>query len=760
MHPQPTLRDLVLIGAGHSHAIALKLFGMNPIPGVQITLITETTYTPYSGMLPGYVAGYYSVDDCHIDMRPLAQFANARLYLDRAIGLDLENQTVRCANRPPVPYDVLSINIGSIPTKANVPGAEKYAIPAKPIRHFLEHWQQVVKNITRQPDRPWRLAIVGGGVGGVELSLNMRSRLHGILKQAGQPTSNLTIHLFQRGRKLAPDLNAKARQILLNNLLRQGIEVHLEQTAIEVQPNRVLCQSGLAVDCDRIFWVTQASAQPWLAAAGLATDKRGFIALKDTLQSESHPNVFAAGDISAVTCHPRPKAGVFAVRQGKPLYDNLRRHLLGEASKPFKPQQDFLRIVGTGNKSAVATKWNWAWQSPLMWRWKEWIEFRFMGQFRNLDPMPASDRPALPQGMADPETIGELSNLNMRCGGCGSKVGSTVLSRVLQRLQLELGASERSADILVGLDSPDDAAILQVPTDQAMVQTLDYFKTLLDDPYLFGQIATHHCLSDLFAMGATGHSALALATLPYASEEKAEDTLFQLLAGATEVLREAGAQLIGGHTVEGAELGFGLTCNGFVRPDRILRKSGLKPDRVLLVTKAIGTGALFAAHMRLRADGRWIDAAVQSMLQSNRAAALCLQRHGATACTDITGFGLLGHLLEMVEASGVSVQLDLSGVPILPGAIDVFQSGTTSSLHPQNARAARAIRDIEAIDRDPRYPVLFDPQTSGGLLAAVDVARASGCLAELHSLGYEHSSIIGCVVERDDNLPPIQLRAL
>ncbi|MGK7908078.1 MAG: selenide, water dikinase SelD [Synechococcus sp.] len=750
MQLAPIAKNLVLVGAGHSHAIALKLFGMHPIPGVQITIITETTYTPYSGMLPGHVAGYYSLDDCHIDMRPLSQFANARLFIDRVVGLDLDRQEVLCANRPAVPYDLLSINIGSTPAKANAAGAEKFAIPSKPIRQFLARWHQVVENVRQQPDRPLTFAIVGGGVGGVELSLNMRSRLHQILQEAGQATSNVAIHLFQRGELLVPDLNHKARHLLTQNLIQQGIHIHLQQQVTEVQPDRIFTQSGQELACDRIFWVTQASAQPWISTSGLATDEHGFIALRETLQSESHPNVFAAGDISAVTAHPRPKAGVFAVRQGKPLYKNLRRMLLGQPPQPFKPQKDFLRIIGTGSKSAVACKWNWAWQSHWMWRWKEWIEFRFMDRFRQLPTMAAEETP-LQEGLMDPDTLKELSAAAMRCGGCGSKVGSSVLGRVLENVKAQAPSEARSgtvaaSTILVGLNTPDDAAVLSIPPDRLLVQTLDYFKAILEDPYLVGQIVTHHCLSDLFAMGADPHSVLALAAVPFATERIMEDNLTQLLLGCLKVLHQSGAALVGGHSVEDSELGFGLSCNGLVQPERLMTKEGLQPGQQLIVTKPLGTGVLFAAHMRAQADGRWIDAALDTMLQSNQAAARCFQQYGVSTCTDVTGFGLLGHLVEMIRASEVSVRLNLEALPVMDGALPLFAKGVASSLQPQNLRAALFLKDTDLLSQHPLYPLLFDPQTSGGLLAAVDRERAMDCLSALHQQGYTHSSIIATAI--------------
>ena len=194
----PIVKDLVLVGGGHTHAIALRMLGMKPLPGVRLTLITDSSHTPYSGMLPGHVAGYYDFDECHIDLRRLAQFAQAQLYIDRAVGLDLANKKVLCANHPPVAFDVLSLDIGSTPASIDVPGATEFSIPAKPVPEFLSQWQQLVQDVINNPEKPRCLAIVGGGAGGVELALTMQRRLHQILKVQ----DGLEIHLFHRGTEL------------------------------------------------------------------------------------------------------------------------------------------------------------------------------------------------------------------------------------------------------------------------------------------------------------------------------------------------------------------------------------------------------------------------------------------------------------------------------------------------------------------------------------------------------------------------------
>ena len=351
----------------------------------------------------------------------------------------------------------------------------------------------------------------------------------------------------------------------------------------------------------------------------------------------------------------------------------------------------------------------------------------------------------LPRGLASEETLKELSAVAMRCGGCGAKVGASVLSRVIGRL-----SPLQRKDVLIGLDAPDDAAVTRTPKGKVVVQTIDSFRAIVDDPYVFGKIAANHSLGDIFAMGAEPQSALAVVAIPYGPEEKVEDLLEQMLRGALDIFDESGTSLVGGHSSEGSELSLGFSINGLIDPKKILRKKGMRQGNRLVLTKAIGTGALFAADMRLAAKGRWIENATSSMLQSNLAAAACLHEHGATACTDVTGFGLLGHLVEMTKASGVDVRLRLDNIPLLDGALETVSRGIFSTLQPQNLRLRRAISNLEEAAGDPRYPLIFDPQTSGGLLASLPARRADRCVDKLRELGYPLSAIVAEVSPKGD----------
>ncbi len=762
---QPVLRDIVLIGGGHSHVGVIKRFGMKPMPGVRLTVICRDTHTPYSGMLPGYIAGHYSYDEVHIDLRRLAEFAGARFYSDSAIGIDRPAQKVMCADRPPVPYDLLSINIGSTPQMSQVTGAEQFAVPVKPIAGFNDRWLALLERVKRQSGA-MRIAVVGAGAGGVELTLAMHYRLRNELTALGRRADLLEFHLLTASDRILPTHNAYVRGRFERVLKARGVTVHCNAQVDQVSAGGLHTASGQTVNADEIIWVTQAGGAEWLRETGLQLDDSGFIKVSDTLQTLNDPKIFAAGDIANVVNHPREKAGVFAVRQGRPLEQNLRLALQELAPRPFTPQRSWLALISTGDQHAVASRAGFGISGDWVWRWKDWIDRRFMRKFSEFPAMNESTggsngnamsavQAGAPTVKLDAQEAAQaISAIAMRCGGCGAKVGATVLSRALGSLH----PIDRD-DVLIGLHAPDDAAVVRVPPGMAMVHTVDFFRAFIDDPYIFGKVAANHSLGDVFAMGGQAQSATAVVTVPPGLESKTEDVLFQMMSGAIEVLNEAGCALVGGHTGEGKELALGFAVNGLIPEamNTVMRKGGMMPGNVVLLTKPMGTGTLFAAHAKLAARGRWIDAALKSMVTSNSKGATCLVEHGATSCTDLTGFGLLGHLIEMTRPSGVDVELKMSSLPILDGAEETAAAGILSSLQPANVRLRRAVRDQANWIKHPRYALLFDPQTAGGLLATVPAENAEACIKALKALGYPQTAAIGRVLASGEALEPISL---
>jgi selenide,water dikinase len=749
----PVVKDVVLVGAGHAHVAVLRSFGMEPIPGVRLTLVTREVDTPYSGMLPGHVAGHYAADDILIDTGPLARFAGARLFQDEVVGLDTAGRRVICRDRPPVPYDVVSLDIGSRPNTGSVPGAAGHAIPVKPIDGFLARFEALRGRVLEGRSR--RLVLVGAGAGGVELLLAAERRLRRDLAAAGGDGASLRFTLVSSGAEILsafpPAFRARFRRVLAE----RGIEVVAGARVVAVDPDGLTLAGDppRRLPADEVLWTTEAAPAAWLAETGLALDGRGFLRVDATLRAVGREEVFAAGDTVAFDPGPIPRSGVYAVRAGPVLAGNIRALLTGRPPRPYKPQRDALYLVSTGGPHAVATRNGLVAGGGWAWRLKDRIDRRFMRRYRELPDMPPPPAgPASP--LADKAALRDISAIAMRCGGCGAKVGATVLSRALGRIE----PAERP-EVLVGLAAPDDAAVVDTGGPRLSVQTVDYFRAIVDDPWRFGMIAANHALGDVYAMGGEPQTALAIATVPYGPEAKVEADLAAMMEGANAVLREAGCALVGGHTSEGAELALGFAVNGLVARDAFLRKGGLRPGDALVLTKPIGTGTLLAADMRGLARARWVQAAIRHMCLSNRRAAAVLGAHGAGAATDVTGFGLLGHLVEMTRAGEVDARLDLGRVPVLEGAREGVSRGVFSSLQAQNVRLRRAVRDLDRAQALSLYPLLFDPQTAGGLLAGVPAARAAECVAALRTAGYAHAAVIGRVLPRSDAPEPITLVA-
>ena len=722
---EPVHKRLVLVGGGHSHVFVLRSLAMLGEPGVGVTLIARELDAPYSGMLPGFVAGHYTLDECHIDLVRLAQRAGVRVIHGEAIGIDRGNKRVLIKGRPPVGYDFVSIDTGITPSLGDVAGADAHAIAVKPVSTFAPKWQRLLEQAL-QKEGPRRLAVIGTGAAGFELILAMRHRLLTEAPAAGIAGAAFSFTLIGSGGVL-PTHNARAQALARRALDEREVAVVEGDGVVAVTAGEITLASGRRIDADAVLVTTKAAPPPWFADSGLPLDRGGFLSVRPTLQVDDDDDVFAAGDCAAVTEHPREKAGVFAVRQGPPLTENLRLRCRGEAAKPFVPQTQFLTLLALGDKSAIAARGPFAAAGAWAWTWKDRIDRTFMDRFNMLSDMATAG--------ADMD--------GMRCAGCAAKIGPVTLERALSRLPAP------PADLTVRDLAPrDDAALLDLGAEHLRLETADFFRAIWPEPFVMGEIAAAHAMSDVLAKGGKPDHALAIAVLPESAPRQSEDDLYQLMAGARAVLDREGVALVGGHSGEGPELSVGFFVSGTVDRAQVMRKGGLKPGDRLILTKPIGTGIVFAAWMRGLARAREIAAALAVMRQTNGVAARVLATAGVAAATDITGFGLAGHLLEMLEASGVSARLGMAQVPLLPGAERLAAQGVGSTLLPENLRLADKLSGT-SID-EPMLAILFDPQTSGGLLAGVAPARVQHCLEALAAAGVEAVDI-GVATESGDD---------
>ncbi|MDJ1007301.1 MAG: selenide, water dikinase SelD [Paracoccaceae bacterium] len=718
MTPIPFTRDLVLVGGGHTHALVLREFGMTPLPGLRITLVNPGPTAPYTGMLPGHIAGHYGRGDLEIDLYRLARFAGARLLTDTAEGIDLAAREVHLASGRRVAYDVAAIDIGVTSDLPALPGFAAHGIAAKPLGPLAARWRGFLDAGGAED-----VAVIGGGVAGVELALAMTHRL-----RASRPHATATV--IERDGALTA-LPAKAARRLRTRLREMGLRL-MENTEV-AGLSEAAVHLGDGGEVRSAFTVSAAGARPhpWIADTGLGTND-GYIAV-DRYLATSDPSVFAAGDCAHLGFAPRPKAGVYAVRAAPVLAQNLRAALAGGARHAFRPQRDYLKLVSLGKKAALAEKAGLVAEGAWVWAWKDRIDRTFMDKLNRLKPM---RRPPLPaqvaRGVRD-----EMAGKAMLCGGCGAKVGPGALAGALADLPAPPAGLARARG--------DDAALLDFG-DARQVLTTDHLAAFTGDPALMARIAALHAMGDVWAMGGTPVAALAQITLPRMSAALQARTLAEVMTAAAQAFAEAGAAIAGGHTTLGTDLTIGFALAGRA-PPRPIGLDGAEPGDALILTRPLGSGVLLAADMALEVRGDDLAALFQTTARPQGDAAVLLS--GARAMTDVTGFGLLGHLQGIVAASGLGAEVTLDTIPFYAGAVDLAARGIRSSIWEAN----RAAVDVVLPDR-PEADLLFDPQTAGGLLAAVAPETAEDLVAALSEAGHR-AARIGALI---DGPPAIRLR--
>ncbi|MFT6724050.1 MAG: selenide,water dikinase, partial [Arenicella sp.] len=624
------IKDLLLLGGGHTHVLLIRALAMRPIPGVRVTLVSEKLLTPYSGMLPGFVAGHYSLAQTNIDLNRLCRRAGIRWVRARCEGIDADLKQAHLINQADIEYDVLSIDIGSTPDQ-RIAGASEFAVGVKPIAGFQQRWDSLLKalgsaginqptrqHVTQAATEAINWGVIGAGAGGVELVLAMAHRL--------RDHRNLHFHLIYRGERILPGYPDRVVRQVEQSLRDCKVTLHSSFSVAEVTCAAVINSSGDQLRLDERIWCTGAVGAPWLNAQSLAHSDKNFIEVSRTLQSTSHESVFAVGDIAEMVDDPRPKAGVFAVRQAPYLEQNLRRLFAGKPLQNIKLQRHFLSLLALGDKVAVASRNGFAVKGRWLWRWKDSIDQTFMSQFSEL-PM------SMPIAMSEPLAAGS-SVLNqtaviMPCGGCGSKLGPELLASNLDRISN------------AGSHEIEDAALWQPTPGTLAVQTIDGFRSFMADESCFAQICVNHALSDIYAMGASAIHIQAWVNLAFSSPKLQQRDHLRTLRGIQAALSESSVTLSGGHSSEGAESHLGIVANGEVSPAAQWSKSGAQPGDLILLSKALGTGVVMAADMQGEASAAAVEASYDSMLQSNQHAMQQLHRVSPNAVTDVTGFGLI-----------------------------------------------------------------------------------------------------------------------
>ena len=375
------MKRLVLIGAGHAHAQVLLALSGEAVGDIDVTLVSPDALAPYSGMIPGWMAGYYAWDECCIDFERLCSSVGARFVHDEGRSIDTVGQTVHLASGARIDYDILSLDIGS--TALPLAGDSERLMAMRPLARLKAHWDRLRMEVRAlPPGTPYRVAMGGAGAAGVESLLATQRQL-----TTWAPMLRIDCVLATNGQSLLPMLAGRAGRLVETQLRRKGIDIINGFDAHSIDRSGVRGRDGKHLGADIVLWATGAGAHAWPVATGLAQDNAGFIRVDAMLRSVSHPNVFAAGDCAGLPT-PVPKAGVFAVRMGHVLAYNLHAALHGLPLKAYRPQQRNLVLLGTSDGSAVASWGPLAWQGEWVWRWKERIDRRFLARY-NGGPHPA-----------------------------------------------------------------------------------------------------------------------------------------------------------------------------------------------------------------------------------------------------------------------------------------------------------------------------------------------------------------------------------
>ncbi len=660
----------------------------------RVSIVLDHPEAVYSGMVPGFVAGQYSAAELTIDVWALARTAGARVVDGAARMVDTARGCVEVEDHAPIAYDTLSIDVGSAVAGRSMPGVQEFALATRPIGQFVARLDE---RLLALPDPGLPIVVVGAGAAGLELAYCLNART--------------------------------GRSVLVLGAVMAGF-APIRDRAVELRPGRVravtargvVIESGEELPAALVVWATGAEALPLGAASGLPCVD-GYIRVAPTLQVEGHPGIFAAGDCAHVPDGrggALPKAGVYAVREGPLLCSNLDARLSGTELQPYRPQRDFLSLLNLGDGTALGRRSGARFQGAWVWRLKDRIDRKFVAMFQVID---AADLPVRMGATPMPEP-------EMECGGCAAKVGQAELRAALAGL----GPAPSDPSVEVGLEEADDAALVRLPGGGLLGLTVDAFTAFCDDPFVVGRVAAVNAVNDLYVKGVTPLWALALVAVP---DERG--ALLELMAGVRCGLDQMGVSLVGGHSVRSSALSVGLSVTGTAQP---VVGPPLQVGHALVLTRGLGSGVLLRANALGRARGRWVRDALRWMIRSHREAARVLHEHGASAATDVTGFGLYGHLAALLSRNGgLGAEIRVPHIPLHPGVAGLFLQGVRSTFHGQNQRGVGVGGPGLA---HPLAGLGYDPQTAGPLLFAIAEEAVAGVLADLEGIG-EPARVIGVV---------------
>ncbi len=652
-------KDLVLIGGGHSHLHVLKSFIINKIDGLRITLISDVYETPYSGMLPGFIENDYSLDDIQIDLYKICYQGNFRFINCKVNKIDGNKNLIYFINRPPLKFDCLSINIGINNDTKKIKNANKFALKLKPISKI--NYKEISNNLEKK-----KVGIVGSGPAGVEISLALKKRY-----------DEIDILLFTGKRGLLPSYSNSSKNSILTKLNEANIKTIFKDEVVEIKKNKIVTKSSKVYIVDKAILSTNGVPPKWLKKTNLKLSQEGFIQTNEKLQTNFN-HIFAAGDIINFSNKSLTKSGVYAVKSGLILTKNIRNFILKKSLVNYKPQKHYLSIIGLSNGKALAYKYNLHLTSKFILSFKKYIDLNFINKFK-------------PYNKLD-----HKKNI-MECKGCASKINLTILKSSLPKNIIK---------------SSKDAS--QITKGSEYVNSIDMITSIVTDPFLLGKISANHALSDIYASFAKPLSSLMILQLPKSSNNIHAEDLKQIQAGAKLILNQSSCLLSGGHTMIGEDknpvVGFSIIGKKFKKSANIIKNKD-----VVILTEKLGTGIIFAGVNSNSISSRYIKNVINQLENGNFKLGNLLNQIKPLEATDITGYGLGNHLINLIDRNkyikGITILKDK--IKLFEGVLECLRKNVHSSFYEQNFNYGK--NKILFKNNDLKNKIFFDPQTVGGI---------------------------------------------
>ena len=688
----PITNDLVLIGGGHSHLSVLMKLSKKPINGNRITLITNEIDTPYSGMIPGYIEGIYSWRDSHIDLYRLCLKLNVRFIHAEVERVSAYEKEIYFKDRPKIKFDVLSINTGIQSNNREIKGAAKYCLSVKPISKLANNFLNKITNFKS-------IAFIGGGAGSVELALAIKKRFLNI-------NQDIKITIITGKRGLLSTFPQKTKLTSLKTLEKFKIDIIEYKRVLEVKPKQIILSDKSMLKIDKAILSTNSMTPKWLAKSDILLTKDNYILVNKSFQT-NYKYVFASGDVIDFNNQNLKKAGVFAVRSGKPLAINIKQFILGKKLVEYKFNKNYLALIGTSKRSAIATKYNLTFNSRFFFYLKKYIDQNFIKKFsdfkiRKKFTLEALKTDVLNIFVKHKEKITDKNDI-MQCKGCAAKVPLNALKQALPK------------DIV---STSEDA--VSVPGQPELYQTVDMISSIITDPFLLGKIAANHSISDMVSVNSKITSAMMILQLPLSKTEINSRDLEQVLLGANEIFKTIDCPLIGGHTMIGKDkdpiIGFSILGQKQKKIKIMKNRRKIKTKDLLILTEKIGSGLIFAGINNYLIDSYFQTDVIKQMIKGNLNFGKISNHLNILSMTDITGFGLANHLLNLIKRDNSKTGLTIypNKIPLFEGVNECLNKDIKSSLFKSNYDIAQ--KDIiYKRDKSKLDNILYDPQTVGGI---------------------------------------------